>query len=231
MRNLWEILIINPASKSCLSVRELGCVFGFYLPVVHLSLLTSPTGLFTNPVNESALFTESMSFHPSIKQFFPVNKDDSSSDDLDFLPLGCIRATMKWSLWRLQHGHNPSCLDLCPALQFNSPQTTFVSINYRQTPGWQLSKDLWNEELFISLTTTLLTMYLSMNDGLLSRYFDPGKRERDLGDSFAIHIPLSVIHLPTHIHKGEQLTFINAFVTNHDACVIIRPTLTGYFDL
>lgn len=38
-----------------------------------------------------------------------------------------------------------------------------------------------------------------------------GKLESDLGDYFEIHTPLSIIHLPTHIHECTELIFMNAF--------------------
>lgn len=62
---------------------------------IHIYL--SNGTIYTNPVNESVLFTKSRSVHLYIKWFFAFNKDDSGPDELGFLPLRCIWATMTWS--------------------------------------------------------------------------------------------------------------------------------------
>lgn len=90
-----KFLSLTQQEKACLYVRELGWAFRFYFLVVHLYLSTSPKVLLTNPVKQSVLCTESRSFHPySSKQFLPLTQ---APDELGFLPLRCIRTTMKCS--------------------------------------------------------------------------------------------------------------------------------------
>ena len=61
--------------------------------------------------------------------------------------------------------HNPSCFDLHPAVQFNSPKTAlFLSITGIRQAG-SSGKISGMRIFFISLKTILLTMYPSTNDG------------------------------------------------------------------
>lgn len=204
-----KFLSLTQQEKACLYVRELGWAFRFYFLVVHLYLFTSPKVLLTNPVKQSVLCTESRSFHPYSKQFLPLTQ---APDELGFLPLCCIRITMKWSPGRSSAVTTLLALMRVLLYSFNGPCTAFISLNHRHTPGWQFRKDLWNEDPLISLKTVLSTMYLPLTmvdwPGILTQ----GELESDLGDSFEIQIPLSISHLPTHVHKCMELLFTNASV-------------------
>lgn len=126
----------QPSEEKLSLCGKTGRVFGFYFLIVHLSLFTLPMVLFTNPANESVLFTKAGVSIFILNSYLFLIMMTRTPDELGFLTLCYIRATTKWSLWRAQWCYNPSCLDLCPALQFNRLWETLISLRYRNIPSW-----------------------------------------------------------------------------------------------